>query len=225
MRAPRLLCASRRGVPALARHAEERRGDGRIGNRKPYGHPLDGIARHPWFAVRKKGGRDSWETYEVGGGGGEADPFHHHTPNTLNPQVEKVRRGGRSRASRGGAPSASPAKVKDWIEEQLHLLSGPELEHVRRCRAAQVRAAREPASSTVGRERLARLDRRRRDVSEGTGITGRDARARLQDRAQGRRRGPHHRAVVRDRPVAAGALIAAGLGPAGVRGPMKIGRS
>ena len=29
------------------------------------GHPLDGIARHPWFAVRKKG-ETSWETFEVG---------------------------------------------------------------------------------------------------------------------------------------------------------------
>ena len=32
------------------------------------GHPLDGIARHPWFAVRKKGERE-WRIYEVGGGG------------------------------------------------------------------------------------------------------------------------------------------------------------
>ena len=28
------------------------------------GHPLDGIARHPWLAVRRKGGTD-WTIYEV----------------------------------------------------------------------------------------------------------------------------------------------------------------
>lgn len=32
------------------------------------GHPMDGIARHPWFAVRRAG-ETSWHVYEVGGGG------------------------------------------------------------------------------------------------------------------------------------------------------------
>jgi hypothetical protein len=32
--------------------------------------PMDGIARHPWFAVRKKG-QTMWTIYEVGGGGAE----------------------------------------------------------------------------------------------------------------------------------------------------------
>ncbi|MGN6109782.1 MAG: DUF3750 domain-containing protein [Kofleriaceae bacterium] len=39
--------------------------------------PLDGIARHPWFAVRPKG-HTVWTVYEVGLGGTEIDPFRHH---------------------------------------------------------------------------------------------------------------------------------------------------
>jgi hypothetical protein len=42
-------------------------------------HPMDGIARHPWFAVRKAG-ETQWRVYEVGGGGSlttasENDPY------------------------------------------------------------------------------------------------------------------------------------------------------
>jgi len=57
------------------------------------GHPLDDIARHPWFAIRKAGETD-WRIYEVGGGGGarEADPFRHHQPYG-NPILHKVWRG------------------------------------------------------------------------------------------------------------------------------------
>jgi len=42
------------------------------------GHPIEGIARHPWIAVRRKGATD-WRVYEVGGGGTESDPFHDHS--------------------------------------------------------------------------------------------------------------------------------------------------
>jgi hypothetical protein len=55
------------------------------------GHPMDGIARHPWFAVRKKG-ETTWHVYEVGGGGTEDDPFTKHSP-YLKPIVHKVWRG------------------------------------------------------------------------------------------------------------------------------------
>lgn len=43
------------------------------------GHPMDGIARHPWFAVRHAG-EDGWHVYEVGGDetGTERDPFRAH---------------------------------------------------------------------------------------------------------------------------------------------------
>jgi hypothetical protein len=37
-------------------------------------HPIDKIARHPWFAVRGKGEQD-WRIWEVGGGGSSGDPF------------------------------------------------------------------------------------------------------------------------------------------------------
>jgi hypothetical protein len=43
------------------------------------GHPMEGIARHPWFAVRRAG-ETEWTVYEVGGGGTEIDPFHEHPP-------------------------------------------------------------------------------------------------------------------------------------------------
>ncbi len=36
-------------------------------------HPMDGIARHPWFAVRHAG-EERWTIYEVGGGGKLEDP-------------------------------------------------------------------------------------------------------------------------------------------------------
>src|SRR5262245_42806565 len=55
------------------------------------GHPLDGIARHPWFAVRRKGEAD-WHIFEVGGGGHEQDPFHHHS-SWGDPILHKVWRG------------------------------------------------------------------------------------------------------------------------------------
>ena len=56
------------------------------------GAPLNDIARHPWFAVRKKG-ETGWQVYEVGGGGGsEADPFRKHYPYE-NPILHKVWRG------------------------------------------------------------------------------------------------------------------------------------
>ena len=86
------------------------------------GHPLDGIARHPWFAVRKTG-EDSWETYEVGGGGREDDPFRHHG-GYLNPQVEHVWRG--AEAERAAACIEREAgHVKDYIEEHYIFYPGP----------------------------------------------------------------------------------------------------
>jgi len=86
------------------------------------GHPLDGIARHPWFAVRKKGGKD-WDTYEVGGGGSESDPFRHHSP-YLNPQLEHVWRG--EEAERAAACIERVAgDVKEYIETHYIFYPGP----------------------------------------------------------------------------------------------------
>lgn len=53
--------------------------------------PLDGIARHPWFAVRLEG-RAVWTVYEVGLGGTEIDPFRHHE-GYADPIVHAVWRG------------------------------------------------------------------------------------------------------------------------------------
>jgi len=76
------------------------------------GHPMDDIARHPWFAVRKKGERD-WRIYEVGGGGTEEDPFRHHEPYG-NPILHKVWRGEEAEAA-----AACLAKYGDGVREQI----------------------------------------------------------------------------------------------------------
>jgi hypothetical protein len=75
--------------------------------------PLDEIARHPWFAVRARGGT-AWTVYEVGGGGDEADPFRHHSPYG-DPIVHKVWRG--AEAERAAACLAREAPP--WIAK-LH---------------------------------------------------------------------------------------------------------
>lgn len=37
-------------------------------------HPIEDIARHPWFATRRAG-EQSWRFWEVGGGGNQDNPF------------------------------------------------------------------------------------------------------------------------------------------------------
>ncbi|MEO8844131.1 MAG: DUF3750 domain-containing protein [Kofleriaceae bacterium] len=86
------------------------------------GHPMDGIARHPWFAVRRPGEKE-WRIYEVGGGGSEADPFHGHSP-YLNPQVQKVWRGAEAERAAECIARVAP-NVKDWIESNYIFYPGP----------------------------------------------------------------------------------------------------
>jgi len=86
------------------------------------GHPMDGIARHPWFAVRKRG-ENEWRIYEVGGGGSESDPFHKHTP-YLNPQVQKVWRGEEADRAAECIEHVAPG-VKDYIESNYIFYPGP----------------------------------------------------------------------------------------------------
>ena len=50
------------------------------------GHPMEKIARHPWFAVRPRGAA-TWTFWEVGGGGSSDDPFDN------SPYVEPVLHG------------------------------------------------------------------------------------------------------------------------------------
>jgi hypothetical protein len=63
------------------------------------GAPLDDIARHPWFAVRRKGEQD-WRVYEVPSLGVERDPFRHHS-GYGHPILHEVWRG--AEAERGAA--------------------------------------------------------------------------------------------------------------------------
>jgi hypothetical protein len=86
------------------------------------GHPMDGIARHPWFAVRRAGETD-WQIYEVGGGGREVDPFHDHSP-YLDPIVHAVWRG--SAADRAADCLAAHAHdAKRDIEDHYVFYPGP----------------------------------------------------------------------------------------------------
>jgi len=86
------------------------------------GHPLDGIARHPWFAVRKAGEKE-WRVYEVGGGGTETDPFRSHSPYG-NPILHKVWRG-----AEADAAAACLAKYggdeREHIEHDYVFYPGP----------------------------------------------------------------------------------------------------
>jgi hypothetical protein len=86
------------------------------------GHPMEGIARHPWFAVRDKGQTD-WEIFEVGGGGTEADPFHGHHP-YLDPMVHKVWRGAEAEAAAACIRRVGP-DVKSYIESHYVFYPGP----------------------------------------------------------------------------------------------------
>lgn len=86
------------------------------------GHPLDGIARHPWLAVRHKGER-TWHVFEVGGGGDADDPFHHHSPYG-DPILHKLWRG--EEAERAAACIEREAgAVKSRIERDYVLFPGP----------------------------------------------------------------------------------------------------
>jgi hypothetical protein len=86
------------------------------------GHPMEGIARHPWFAVRDKGQTD-WEIFEVGGGGTESDPFHKHHP-YLNPLVHKVWRGAEAEEAAACIRRVGPG-VKSYIESHYVFYPGP----------------------------------------------------------------------------------------------------
>ncbi|MCX5741130.1 MAG: DUF3750 domain-containing protein [Proteobacteria bacterium] len=73
---------------------------------------MDGIARHPWFAVRRAGAVD-WQVFEVGGGGTEPDPFRaHHS--YLDPIVHAVWRGAEAERA-----AACLERVSDPWKRQL----------------------------------------------------------------------------------------------------------
>ncbi len=86
------------------------------------GHPLDGIARHPWLAVRHKGEAE-WHVYEVGGGGTEPDPFHDHG-RYGSPILHKVWRGDEAERAAACIEKVAPG-VKSDIEEHYIFYPGP----------------------------------------------------------------------------------------------------
>ncbi|HSD89474.1 MAG TPA: DUF3750 domain-containing protein [Kofleriaceae bacterium] len=86
------------------------------------GHPMDGIARHPWFAVRHKGS-ERWSVYEVGGGGEEDDPFTKHSP-YLKPILHKVWRGEEAEQAAACIERVGP-EVRSYIQSHYIFYPGP----------------------------------------------------------------------------------------------------
>ena len=86
------------------------------------GHPMDDIARHPWFAVRKKG-ETEWRIYEVGGGGTEADPFHDHSP-YMRPILHGLWRGDAGEKAAACVEKVGP-EVKSYIQNHYIFYPGP----------------------------------------------------------------------------------------------------
>ena len=86
------------------------------------GHPLDNIARHPWFAVRRKG-ETLWVVYEVGGSGSEPDPFRgHHAYG--DPILHAMWRGNEADRAAACIEKVAPG-VKREIESDYTFYPGP----------------------------------------------------------------------------------------------------
>jgi hypothetical protein len=85
------------------------------------GHPMDGIARHPWFAVRMKGEPD-WHVFEVGGGGTLSDPAK-NSP-YLDPIVHQIWRGEEGEQAAACVKRVGP-EVKAYIERNYVFYPGP----------------------------------------------------------------------------------------------------
>jgi hypothetical protein len=85
------------------------------------GHPMNGIARHPWFGVHKKG-ENGWRIFEVGGGGHEPDP----TKNSPygDPILHKVWRGKHAERAAACIEKVGP-EVKRKIERDYVFYPGP----------------------------------------------------------------------------------------------------
>jgi len=84
------------------------------------GHPIEVIARHPWFAVREKGKTD-WDIFEVGGGGGTSDP-RKNSP-YVDPILHKVWRGDEGAYAAECIRREGP-KAKSYIESH-YFFPGP----------------------------------------------------------------------------------------------------
>lgn len=112
------------------------------------GHPMDGIARHPWFAVRRAGERE-WRIYEVGGGGTAAEASKNHPYG--DPILHGLWRGAEGERAAACVERVGP-EVKAWIERDYVFYPGPNSNTfgdvvLRRCKLA----ASLPATS-VGKD-------------------------------------------------------------------------
>lgn len=112
------------------------------------GHPMDDIARHPWFAVRMKG-ESAWKIFEVGGGGTLSDPAQ-NSP-YLEPILHQIWRGEEGERAAECVTRVGP-EVKRDIEDDYVFYPGPNSNTfgdvvLRRCKLA----ASLPATS-VGKD-------------------------------------------------------------------------
>ena len=85
------------------------------------GHPKEAMARHPWFAVRKKG-ETEWQIYEVGGGGSASEPSKNY-PYT-DPILHGLWRGAEGERAAECVSRVGPT-VKQQIEHSYIFYPGP----------------------------------------------------------------------------------------------------
>lgn len=86
------------------------------------GHPLDDIARHPWFAVRRAG-ETQWTTYEVGSPiQGQDDGLAAHGYD--NPILHGLWRGPEADRAADCIARVAPA-IKQYIEDHYIFYPGP----------------------------------------------------------------------------------------------------
>jgi hypothetical protein len=85
------------------------------------GRPMNIMARHPWFAVRKAG-ETEWQVYEVGGGGSLADPAK-NSP-YVEPILHQVWRGDEGERAAECVSRVGP-EVKEQIERDYIFYPGP----------------------------------------------------------------------------------------------------
>ena len=85
------------------------------------GRPMDGIARHPWFAVRKKG-ETEWREYEVGGGGTLREAAVN--PPYVDPILHGLWRGAEGERAAACIERVAPG-VKAQIERDYIFYPGP----------------------------------------------------------------------------------------------------
>ena len=85
-------------------------------------HPMAGIARHPWFAVRRAG-EPLWRIYEVGGGGENDDPITHHGV-YLDPILHATWRGADGERAAACIEARAPA-IESAIDHSYVFYPGP----------------------------------------------------------------------------------------------------